>query len=246
MLERTTAGKPVAGLVREFYFPTPIYYSDLPDAELLNDAIKPHIYAWRDEDPAGIVRSNVKRVGSWHSRDDMNRRGEYSSLAAAILAAADTVFEQLGYDPGSIAAFDNMWANINPRYGLNRSHIHPNVLWSGVYYVQAPANCGRILFADPRAQATVLIPRYAPGTRKPEVWSEVYFEAIAGRLILFPAWLAHEVEPNLAAAEGAAGDRISISFNLVQRPRTGREPGRAVNDFSVGDDSAGAFNRSVT
>jgi uncharacterized protein (TIGR02466 family) len=219
VLDRPSAAKPVAALVREMYFPTPIFYSDIPDAFALNEAIRPHIYAWRDHDPAGIVRSNVKRLGSWHSTDDMNRRPEYEALANSILAAGSIVFEQFGYDPAFAVAFDNMWANINPRYGLNRSHIHPNVLWSGVYYVQAPADCGRILFTDPRAQAAILTPRYAPGPRKPEVWSEVYFEAVAGRLILFPAWLVHEVEPNMAEAEGPAGDRISISFNLVQRSR---------------------------
>jgi hypothetical protein len=29
----------------------------------------------------------------------------------------------------------------------------------------------------------------------------------------------HEVEPNLATEPGEAGDRISISFNIVQRRR---------------------------
>ncbi len=32
-------------LMRELYFPTYIYYQDLPDAAALNDDIKPHIYA---------------------------------------------------------------------------------------------------------------------------------------------------------------------------------------------------------
>ena len=59
--------------------------------------------------------------------------------------------------------------------------------------------------------------RYAPGTtRKPEVWSEVHYQPIEGRIILFPAWLLHEVEPNVSEKEGPEGDRISISFNIVQ------------------------------
>jgi uncharacterized protein (TIGR02466 family) len=94
------------------------------------------------------------------------------------------------------------------------------VLWSGVYYMQAPPDCGRIYFADPRAQATALTPRFDPSApRKIECWSEVYFEAIAGRLILFPAWLQHEVEPNVCDREGAPGARISMSFNVIQQGR---------------------------
>ena len=31
----------------------------------------------------------------------------------------------------------NMWANINPPGGSNTPHVHPNSLFSGVYYVKA-------------------------------------------------------------------------------------------------------------
>ena len=80
------------------------------------------------------------------------------------------------------------------------------MLWSGVYYVQSNADSGRIFFTDPRYQATMYSPRYAPGKdRKAEVWSEVYYQPIEGRLILFPSWLMHEVEPNLSESEGKAG-----------------------------------------
>ena len=76
----------------------------------------------------------------------MHQREEYRALTVHILAAAGEIFEQLGYDPAYAPAIDNMWANINPRYGFNRSHVHPNVLWSGVYYVQVPPQSGRIFF----------------------------------------------------------------------------------------------------
>ena len=63
-------------------------------------------------------------------------------------------------------------------------------------------------------------PRYIPDQpRKADMWSEVCFTPIEGRIILFPAWLQHEVEPNLAELEGPAGDRISVSFNVHQVPR---------------------------
>lgn len=47
----------------------------------------------------------------------------------------------------------------------------------------------------------------------------MHYEPVAGRLILFPAWLGHEVQPNLSKLKGKAGDRISISFNYLQAPR---------------------------
>lgn len=35
------------------------------------------------------------------------------------------------------------------------------------------------------------------------------YEPVPGRLILFPAWLQHGVEPNLSDA-----DRVVVSFNV--------------------------------
>ena len=205
-------------LVWEKYFPTFVCYRDLPGSEALNAAIKPHIHAWRSDDEEGIVRSNAKQVGCWHSRLDMHQREEYRDLTIQIRAAAQEIFDSLGYDPAFEPVFDNMWANINPRHGFNRHHIHPNTLWSGVYYVQVPPDAGRILFSDPRPQAQNLTPRYVRGQqRKREVWSEVNFQPIEGRVILFPSWLPHEVEPNMSELEGQAGDRISISFNFIQK-----------------------------
>ena len=202
---------------RELYFPTLIYYQDMSGVQELNSAIKSHLHELRSVDPDGIVRSNVKRVGAWHSPDDLHKREEYRLLTNRILGSAQRIYDDLGYDPEYQAAYANMWAIIHPKYGYNRNHTHPNSLWSGVYYVQVPPDSGRIWFTDPRAQSMVSIPRYVSDQpRQPESWSEVYYEPVEGRMILFPAWLVHEVEPNMSEADGQAGDRIAISFNLLQ------------------------------
>jgi len=212
-------------LQREAYFPTFIFYRDLAGGKLLNDEIKPYIYAWRDADKAGIVRSNVQSVGAWHSAVDMNQRPEYRLLCELIVEAAQAVFDDLAYDPNFEPAIDNMWVNVSPRYGYNRNHVHPNALWSGVYYVQAPPGAGRIFFSDPRPQVPLVSPRFIPDQpRRSESWTEVFYEAIGGRLIMFPSWLVHEVEPNITELEGPDADRISVSFNLVQRRRA-TQPG---------------------
>lgn len=205
-------------LKKELYFPTQIYFCDVPGAKTVNKQLVEAIYALRDGDPHGIVRSNVKRIGSWHSATDLNHRKEFHKFTRLLDAVVNQIYQDLGYDPATRAVCDNMWANINPRHGYNRYHTHPNVLWSGVYYVRAPAGSGRIHFRDPREQAQSVTPRFPEGKeRTRELWSEVYYEPGAGRLIVFPAWLGHEVEPNLTTEEGADGDRISISFNYVQR-----------------------------
>jgi uncharacterized protein (TIGR02466 family) len=205
-------------LRKESYFPTPIFFVDLETAEQLNADLLPRILEWRAENPDGIVRSNATRVGAWHSAQDAHRRSAFHPLALEIFDHARSVFDDQGYDPNFEPALEMMWVNISPRFGFNRYHNHPGVLWSGVYYVKAPENSGRISFTDPRAQAHV-IEAFFPdsGPRSPELWSEVFFEPFEGRLILFPAWLYHQVEPNLAEGQGDASERISISFNIFQR-----------------------------
>lgn len=213
-------GGTVLQLRKELYFPTQIYFCDIPQAEKLNAELLEAIYSMRESDPDGIVRSNVKRVGSWHSATDLNTRKEFQDLVNLLTTMVQQIYKDLGYHPDTVAVCDNMWANVNPRYGYNRFHSHPNVLWSGVYYIQAPPNAGRLYFRDPREQAHVLAPSFKTGEdRVRELWSEVYYEPIAGRAILFPGWLGHEVEPNLTEEEAGNGNRISISFNFLQRAK---------------------------
>lgn len=204
----------------DHYFATPISCSDLEDCTAFNDELLAHIFAWQQQDPAGIVRSNLSRAGAWHSTLDMHLKPQFNPLRTHVLNTAQELFSSLNYDPAYEPAIDSMWANINPKHAHNRSHMHPDTLWSGVYYVQAPADCGRISFSDPRIQSRVLSPRYNPQTEQPfHTWPEIYFDAIAGRLVLFPAWLVHEVEPNLSVLPGTRGYRVSVSFNLYQALR---------------------------
>ena len=70
---------------------------------------------------------------------------------------------------------------------------------------------------DPRTGAEMISPklreRYNHPDKMPErLWREVHYEPIAGRCIMFPAWLIHGVEPN------ESNDiRISVSFNFLQK-----------------------------
>ena len=67
-------------LIKETYFPTQIYFQDLPDAEGLNRELASRIFAWREHEPVGITRSNVRTLGAWHSPIDMHTRPEYRAV----------------------------------------------------------------------------------------------------------------------------------------------------------------------
>ena len=108
-----------------------------------------------------------------------------------------------------------MWANVSQFGAHNRNHTHPGSHFSFVYYLQCPEKCGQIWFSDPRAQAVAVQLPYNP--EKPrirETLNEVYWAPVPGRLIVFPSWAVHEVEPNLSELKGKKGLRVSVSGNL--------------------------------
>ena len=106
----------------------------------------------------------------------------------------------------------NMWANINYPGNSNRPHLHPNSLFSGVYWVKAPEKSGDLMLYEPRPGVQCTMPNRKEGNLPPELWREVHYTPRAGTAVMFPAWLWHEVKPN------ESNDiRISVSFNFLQR-----------------------------
>ena len=65
---------------------------------------------------------------------------------------------------------------------------------------------------DPRPGVQMTMPNRKEGKLSPEFWREVQYEPKAGRCIMFPAWLWHEVQTN-----ESNDTRISVSFNFLQR-----------------------------
>lgn len=209
-------------LTFESYFPTILAFQDWSDAGALNAYIKEQIYALKIADPEGIERSNMRRIGAWHSKNNLNCLPEFANFTAKVTVAVQNYFDQLGYDPVWKAVCSDMWANVSPKYAYSRSHHHGDSLCSGVYYIQSDPSSGCINFVDPREQA-IIRPYYSEEAFKERhhTWSKVHFEPIPGRLILFPGWLRHDVDPNMSEAEGETSNRISISFNFYQKRRVG-------------------------
>ena len=192
-------------MFRELHFPTPIYIADIKHPTL-NQELERDIVAWSNQDK-GMTRTNIK---GWHSTTEMHKKPEYQNLVNMLYACQKTIYQQEHYE--SEPYLGNMWANINPPGGMNRAHQHPNSLWSGVYYIKAPKNCGHLKIDDPRSSAAMCRPRQKEGKLPPRLYRETHYEPIAGRCIMFPSWLMHCVDPN------ESNDiRISVSFNFMQK-----------------------------
>lgn len=124
----------------------------------------------------------------------------------------EQVTEDLSIIQGCQLIMESCWININYPGNLNLKHTHANSMLSGVYYISAPENCGRLVFIDPRPQANVLL---FPVVRETEYTTKVLNRSpLAGEFIVFPSWLEHYVEENKSERE-----RISVAFNIYfQQP----------------------------
>ena len=109
------------------------------------------------------------------------------------------------------AVLGNMWANINPPGSMNMPHVHPNSLFSGVYYVKSQPKSGKFKIIDPRPGVQLNMPVRKPGNPGRDMWRDATLEPVVGRIIMFPAWLWHSVEENKSD-----DIRISVSFNFIQ------------------------------
>ena len=190
-------------MIKEQFFPTSVYGKDI---QLDNNKLAQDIINWSNQDP-GVKKTNYK---GWHSQTDMHTKPEYKPLVDELFIFMIDIFKEEWLDREPILG--NMWANKNQPGGYNRHHIHPNSLFSGVYYIKTPPNCGKLICNDPRPGIQTTMPVRVKGEPPKHLWREVHLTPITGRIVIFPAWLWHCVEPN------ESNDiRISVSFNFIQK-----------------------------
>lgn len=184
-------------------FPTPLFSFQLVDHGALDDVLLSVIGRLKNSDP-GRTASNVL---GWHSRGNLFDLEEIQPFQRLVTEAIAECANAMGYENVPIRPA-NCWANVNPPYASNKIHDHANCLFSGVYYLKTPENCGNLMFYDPREARTF----YKPSVQTFTAYTAdaVAHTAEPGLLLIFPSWLKHGVEPNLSTS-----DRISVSFNYV-------------------------------
>jgi uncharacterized protein (TIGR02466 family) len=184
-------------------FPTPLWVVDLKPAEAapFNAKLKAEI------DKIISPRPKVPAGSNWQTPQDLHTRPAFADFVKLVEVGARGVarFLQVDQYPMTITG---CWANINPPGAYHPTHHHPNNYLSGVYYVAVPPTGSAILFQDPRAQASMIMPKPKQYTRLTANSADA--QSKEGRLLIFPAWLKHSVPANDGTSE-----RISISFNLM-------------------------------
>lgn len=179
-------------------FPTQFYSVDIFDA-IENQKYKDFLLDLSKKNP-GTTRSNR---GGWQSDTLLWKEETFKSLLEKTVHITQSIIGDISSNQPEMV-IRSMWGNINPKGGMNFTHVHPSGWLSGVYYIQLPEGTNQITFEDPRPARMMDFQRSC-------LVNDEYFahNPKVGELLLFPSWLPHFVPPNTSDE-----NRISISFNI--------------------------------
>ncbi len=188
-----------------------VFQKNIGTAEQRQDLID-QAYAEQTKNPKTIMFTNA---GCWRTYYKYNNIDWLMKEIQSVVSEVGMYYQEI--DPtyksktkefvGSEIAY---WTNINKPGSNNKVHEHRQWQYVAVYYLQATGT-GDIIFHNPN-NITDSCNLFAPFT------STMAISPQDGDLIVFPAWLPHEVETNTSNK-----DRINISMNIRFNPKPEQE-----------------------
>jgi len=196
-------------VIREEWWPTPIWYFDIPKSIIDYDLIIDECYDHKKLDIGGRQISNI---GGWQSDNlyvnDKESQKNINSLMKLIESKSSVWFDEFTIKKSLKPQLHNFWININSENNYNRPHIHQNSVFSGIYYAKTPQDCGGVVFH--KSQELDYLHESYTDCQSRLTYAEVQYIPVQGRVLIFPGWISHSVQPNKSAE-----DRISIAFNFI-------------------------------
>jgi uncharacterized protein (TIGR02466 family) len=171
----------------------------------------------RLDDKTGLKRSNSPT--SWHSaiysfeNPEPNPNYNIEKLFNEyIMIIAQSVSARWGF--GSVSQY-SYWYNLNQKYSFNHTHWHPNCKIAGTFYLKVPDGSGNIKFLRSTAEIDRLSQCFPHDSNLAKTENAISYShrPKAGDLLMFPGYLDHQVDQNLAEEDDDL--RISVAFNIL-------------------------------
>jgi uncharacterized protein (TIGR02466 family) len=138
-----------------------------------------------------------------------------SKLHDFLISSVNKYFEEIYKPQNEVSLYiTQSWANYTEKGQFHHKHAHPNSFISGVFYVQSDNAKDRIYFYKD-GYSQLKVPPREWNLHNSDSW---WFEAITGRLVLFPSSLTHMV-----VAVESEQTRVSLSFNTFLKGYVGSE-----------------------
>jgi hypothetical protein len=205
-------------------WPTPIGVHRYAEAATLNPLL---VAAFAEGRAAQERQRGVERGPFFASDDDLLHRvklPEWQDFIAWIVSSLVETATQANKEAWAGQAFDlkvgieGMWFQCSRQGSFHDVHTHGNCSWSAVYIVQIDEPELRVthpVYGQANGVTRLYGPPFAAlGGAYVDVGNAYLqppskdIEPLAGQLLLFPSWLAHQALPY-----GGAKERVIISFN---------------------------------
>ncbi len=191
-------------------FVTKLYRAELTGVD--NASLLKSCRAIASGDKAGqrwSKENNYQGYTSYASLDDLPKRDpEFSTLKQVLDKHAMAFARELHLDlSGGKLKLDSIWVNVLEPGGVHTSHIHPQSVLSGTYYVDVPAGASALKLEDPRHPMMMAAPGRLADAPEAER-SFVYVAPKSGDVLMWESFVRHEVPMNTAKKS-----RVSVSFN---------------------------------
>ena len=194
----------------ELWFPVPIMIYDVDPSVRDSTRRKVMAYLESDRGKRDVPVAPVESVETSYYDDKISiiEDARLAELKGVVLRAGHSFIEGLQLPPIPLE-IERAWVNVFRPGAQEAQHSHDGSVLSASYYVQAPENCGNLVFPDPvdaRRSHRAFTRTTGTGTF---ITPDVAFRPQAGRLVMFESWLPHSVQCNKSSEP-----RISLAFNL--------------------------------
>lgn len=154
----------------------------------------------------GFYHNGETTYGRYSLTDDAN----FAPFVEFIRQKAHDFLDMQGYDASRVPWRPYVFANSFREGSSHPRHLHSQCTISGIYYLDTPAGSSNIVFTPNQPFKDFF--DYMFFIKDASNWyslSRVEYAPYPGLLLMWPAWLYHEVPPNQSQEP-----RTSIVFNL--------------------------------
>ena len=124
--------------------------------------------------------------------------------------------KQLGASDKTSFYITQSWMNKNPPHSYHHTHMHPNSIFSCIYYLEGDT-CPTFFYRyDDRTSFGNFAFYDGDKGSNPYTATKVGVMNEVGRLVVFPSSMVHDVDKNLGQK-----DRVTISFNTFVKGEMG-------------------------
>ena len=189
-------------------FPTPVYYNKLAfDTAAMVEELR---------NKFNLVNPNMNGNMTSENIQILNEPAFENLKEVITMEANKFMRDVLSYRFDSVF-ITSSWVNINPPGTNHHTHIHPNSIVSGTYYLQTKEGCGDLVLSKPQKEIIPALREDIPlDNFSTSSWPISPFDNL---LVMFPSNVTHFVTHNESDE-----NRISLSFNTFVRGEMGSNP----------------------